>query len=55
MNVPIRMLGVATTIFWILLAAFIALAAYSVKDLNFNLGEPEFSAAPNGDLILSLH
>jgi len=54
MNVPIRMLGVATTIFWILLAAFIAIAAYSVKDLNFNLGEPEFAAAPNGDLILSL-
>jgi hypothetical protein len=54
MNVPIRMLGIATSIFWILLVAFIALAAYSVKDLNFDFGEPEFAVAPDGELIFSL-
>ena len=54
MNVPIRMLGIASTIFWIFLLAFIALAAYSVKDLNFSIGEPEFATAPDGDFTLSL-
>ena len=54
MNVPIRMLGIATSIFWIMLIAFVALAAYSVKDLNVNFGEPQFTASPDGELMLSL-
>lgn len=54
MNVPIRALGIATSIFWILLIAFIALSAYSFKDLNFDLGEPQFTAAPDGQLLFSL-
>ena len=54
MNVPIRMLGIATSIFWVLLVAFIALAAYSIKDLNFDFGEPQFGTTPNGDFSLSL-
>lgn len=54
MNVPIRALGIATSIFWILLIAFIALSAYSFKDLNFDLGEPVFTAAPDGQLLFSL-
>ena len=54
MNVPIRMLGIATSIFWIMLIAFIALAAYSVKDLNFDFGEPQFAIAPDGEFTFSL-
>ena len=54
MNVPIRVLGIATFIFWVFLIAFIALAAYSIKDLNFGLGEPRFAAAPNDQLLFSL-
>ena len=54
MNVPIRALGIATSIFWILLIAFIALSAYSLKDLNFNLGEPQFTTAPDGQILFSL-
>ena len=54
MNVPIRVLGIATFIFWVFLVAFIALAAYSIKDLNFGLGEPRFAAAPNDQLLFSL-
>ena len=54
MNVPIRALGIATSIFWILLIAFIALSAYSFKDLNFSLGEPQFTTAPDGQLLFSL-
>jgi hypothetical protein len=54
MNVPIRALGIATSIFWIFLIAFIALAAYSIKDLNFNVGEPQFAPASNGQLLFSM-
>ena len=54
MNVPIRMLGIATSIFWVLLIAFIALAAYSVKDLSVDFGEPEYTVTPDGELNLAL-
>jgi hypothetical protein len=54
MNVPIRMLGIATSIFWIFLVAFIVSAAYSVKDLSFDMGEPQFAATPDGQLLFSL-
>jgi hypothetical protein len=54
MNVPIRALGIATSIFWIFLIGFIALAAYSVKDLNFDMGEPLFGTSPDGQLMFSL-
>jgi hypothetical protein len=54
MNVPIRALGIATSVFWVLLMAFMVLAAFSVKDLNFDFGEPQFTPAPDGQLTLSL-
>jgi hypothetical protein len=54
MNVPIRMLGIATTIFWIILVGFIVSAAYSIKDLNFSVGEPQFTATSSNDLLFSL-
>jgi len=37
------MLGIATVIFWVFLAAFIALAAYSIKDLGLDVGETQIS------------
>ena len=54
MNVPIRMLGIATTIFWVFLVAFIVLAAYSIKDLSVDFGEPEFVVTSDGKLNLAL-
>jgi hypothetical protein len=54
MNVPIRMLGIATSIFWIILIGYFASAAYSFKDLNFNFGEPQFTTTPTNDLMFSL-
>jgi hypothetical protein len=48
------MLGIATSIFWVLLIAFVALAAYSVKDLSVDFGEPEYTVTPNGELNLAL-
>jgi hypothetical protein len=54
MNVPIRMLGIATLFFWIILIGFIASAAYSIKDLNIGFGEPQFAVASNHELLFSL-
>lgn len=54
MNVPIRMLGIANLIFWIILGAFIASAGYSLKDVAFDIGDPEFNTTASGDVALSL-
>jgi hypothetical protein len=54
MKVPIRILGIATTVFWVLLITFIVLAAYSVKDLRFDIGDPEFLVSQEGQLSLNL-
>jgi hypothetical protein len=54
MNVTIRMLGIATSIFWIILFAFIGSAAYSMKDLSFGIGEPQFTTPSSGDLTITL-
>ncbi|MCJ7713959.1 hypothetical protein MUO66_05825 [Candidatus Bathyarchaeota archaeon] len=54
MKVPIRMLGIATSVIWVLLIAFIVLAAYSVTDLRFNVDEPQFNTDSNGQLVLNL-
>jgi hypothetical protein len=48
------MLGIATFAFWVILVAFIASAAYSIKDLNSGFGEPQFTVAPNHELLFSL-
>lgn len=48
------MLGIATTIIWIILAAFIASAAYSMKDLSFSVGEPQFTSTSNNNLMITL-
>ena len=54
MNVPIRMLGIATSIFWIILIGFVVSAAYSLKDLDVNFGEPQFTTTATHDLTVSL-
>ena len=48
------MIGIATTFFWIFLAAFLVSAAYSVKDLHFDFGEPQMSMTSENKLLLSL-
>jgi hypothetical protein len=54
MNVPIRALSLATSIFWVLILAFIIISAFSLKDLNFSIDEPKFMVASEGKLIFSL-
>jgi hypothetical protein len=54
MNVPIRVLGIATLFFWVILIAFIGSAAYSAERLKSSFGEPQFTVASNHELLLSL-
>jgi hypothetical protein len=54
MNIPIRMIGIATLIFWVFLILFSATAAYSAKDLQFNFGEPQAGLTADNNLLFSL-
>ncbi|MCS7124318.1 MAG: hypothetical protein NZ932_02730 [Candidatus Bathyarchaeota archaeon] len=54
MDVSIRMVGLASTFFWILLVAFFASAAYSVKDLRLNFEKPQLRLTQEGYAVLSI-
>jgi hypothetical protein len=48
------MIGIATTFFWIFLIIFSVSAFYSVKDLQFDFGEPQLGLTSDNDLLFSL-
>ena len=48
------MISVATTIFWVFLIAFAITAVYSVRDVSFNMGEPQSTLTQDNMMILSL-
>jgi hypothetical protein len=54
MNVPIRVLGIATSIFWIILLVVIASAVYSLKDLTLDIGEPYYVTTLNKEMVVTL-
>lgn len=54
MNIPVRMIGIATTIFWVFLIIFSLTAVYSVKDLQFSFGEPQLNMTPDNTAVFSL-
>ncbi len=54
LNVPIRVLGIATSIIWVLLIAVIALSAYSIKDLTIQVDPPSATLGENHQLVLSI-
>jgi len=54
MKIPIRMIGIATTFFWIFLIAFSVSAAYSAKDIQFNFGDPQTGMNADNELFFSL-
>jgi hypothetical protein len=54
MQISIRMIGIATTVFWIFLIGFAASAAYSVKDVQFNFGQPTADMTVDNKLLFSL-
>ena len=54
MNISIRMIGIATTIFWIFLILFTITAAYSVKDIQFHFGDPQTSMNADNQVVFSM-
>jgi hypothetical protein len=48
------MIGIATTFFWIFLIGFLISAVYSVKDVQFNFGDPQFGVNANNEAFFSL-
>jgi len=53
MRIPIRMIGIATTFFWIFLIAFFTSAVYSIKDVHFDFGEPQMSVTADNLMVFS--
>ena len=54
MRIPIRVIGIATMFFWAFLILFFIYAVYSVKDVQFNIGDPRLGIDSNDRLLLSL-
>jgi hypothetical protein len=52
MKVPIRMITVATSFFWIILIIFSVSAIYSMKDIRLYLGRPQITTTPDNELVL---
>ena len=53
MRVPIRIIGIATSAFWIFLIIFSASAIYSMKDFQVSLGQPQTSTTEDHELLFS--
>jgi hypothetical protein len=53
MRIPIRMIGIATTVIWIFLIFFSISAIYSMKDIRVNLGQLRVSSTENHQVLLS--
>ncbi|PMB75240.1 MAG: hypothetical protein C0193_01400, partial [Candidatus Bathyarchaeota archaeon] len=54
MQIPIRMIGITTTFFWIFLIAFFVSAVYSVKDLHIDFNEPQMNVTTDNKIVFSL-
>ena len=54
MKIPIRMISIVVTLFWIILIGFFVTAVYSVKDVGFHLGEPEIHLTVFNETIISM-
>jgi hypothetical protein len=54
MRIPIRMISIATTFFWIFLIVFLVSAVYSFKDVRFNFGESQIGLTSDSKILFSL-
>ena len=54
MRIPIRMIGLATTFFWIFLIAFAVTAVYSLKDVQFDFGQPQTGTTADNRLFFTM-
>jgi len=53
MIAPIRIIGIVGAICWIILIAFSVSAIYSMKDIQFSLGQPQIRIIENSELLFS--
>jgi hypothetical protein len=53
MIVPIRIIGIVGAVCWIILIGFSASAIFSMKDIQFGLGQPQIRIIDNGELLFS--
>ncbi|MCW3994124.1 MAG: hypothetical protein NWE85_06145 [Candidatus Bathyarchaeota archaeon] len=54
MRIPIRMISITTTIFWIFLIVFLVSAVYSAKDIRFDFGGPQIGLTSDNKILFSL-
>jgi len=54
MRIPIRMISLATTFFWIFLIGFFISAVYSIKDVQFGFEEPQMKLTSDNKILFSL-
>lgn len=54
MRIPTKMIGIATTFFWMFLIAILITAAYSAKDLQFKFGQPQLGTTSDNKLLVSI-
>jgi len=54
MRIPIQMLSIATTFFWLSLILFFVSAVYSVKDVRLEFGEPQIDTTSDYKILFSL-
>jgi hypothetical protein len=54
MDIPIRMIDFAVAACWIFLILFCATAAYSIKDLRLNFGNPQMATTADNRILVSL-
>jgi hypothetical protein len=54
MNIPIRVIGIATVFLWLFLIVFSVSAAYSIKDFQFNFGNPQLTYSGGNQLQIAV-
>jgi hypothetical protein len=54
MKIPVRMISIATSVFWIFLIVFSVSAVYSIKDVQFSFGEFQIELAVDNEAVLSV-
>jgi hypothetical protein len=53
MRIPIRIIGIITSVFWIFLILFAFTAVYSMKDMQYSLGDLKTAINQDNDLLVS--
>jgi hypothetical protein len=53
MTIITKIISIAASILWIFLIIFFTSAIYSMKDIQFNLGQPQISTIEENELLLS--